>query len=97
MNGESYYDVLKPWMVKPFELILHGDVHRLRGTDYDKRLSLISFDNSIEVSITAYLSLSSSAEKYDRKTIKNWLRNFQKSSTFLKIILRTRAIIRRTK
>lgn len=48
---------IKPWAAKPFELICHAEVHFQRGLDSDKRLSLISFDNSIEVSVAAYLAL----------------------------------------
>ena len=42
---------LEPWKKKPFELIFHAEVHYRRGDDYDRRLALISFDNSIEISI----------------------------------------------
>ena len=38
----------KPWANKPFELIIHAEIHFQRGDDYDKRLALISFDNSVE-------------------------------------------------
>jgi len=88
MNGKSYYDVLEPWMVKPFELILHGEIHRLSGTDYDKRLALISFDNSIEVSISSYLCLPSSLKKYPKEFINTWLRNFQRKLLFIEEYLR---------
>lgn len=50
-------DEIKPWAQKAFELIFHAEHHFRNGTDYDKRLALISFDNSIEVSITIYLNL----------------------------------------
>lgn len=46
----------KPWVRKAFELLFHAESHFRTGTDYDKRLALISFDNSIEVSISIYLS-----------------------------------------
>ena len=49
---------LKPWAKGPFELILHAEIHLRKGDDYDRRLALISFDNSIEVAISTYLSLS---------------------------------------
>ena len=35
----------------------HAEIHYRKGSDYDRRLALISFDNSIEVSIATYLSL----------------------------------------
>ena len=49
---------LKPWTYGPFELILHAEMHRLNGEDFDRRIALISFDNSIEVSITTFLTLN---------------------------------------
>ncbi|HOI25720.1 MAG TPA: hypothetical protein PK581_09080 [Caldisericia bacterium] len=55
---EPLKNLLKPWMIKPFELLFHAETHRLKGTDYDRRLALVSFDNAIEVSITVYLSLN---------------------------------------
>ena len=49
---------LKRWATRPFELIHHAEIHYRKDSDYDRRLALISFDNSIEVSITTYLSLN---------------------------------------
>lgn len=50
---------LQPWLSRPFELLCHAELHYIGGSDYDRRLSLISFDNSIEISITTYLKLKS--------------------------------------
>jgi hypothetical protein len=57
MTTNPTLDHLPPWAKRPFELLYHAEIHFQKGSDYDKRLSVISFDNSIEVSITTYLSL----------------------------------------
>ena len=49
---------LRPWAQGPFELIVHAEIHRRDGGDFDRRMALISFDNSIEISITTYLTLN---------------------------------------
>lgn len=70
---------IKPWAKKAFELIFHAEHHWRRGMDYDKRLALISFDNSIEVSITVYLSLDPIQRKnkqYAKKDVETWLNNY---------------------
>lgn len=70
---------IKPWAKKAFELIFHAEHHWRRGKDYDKRLALISFDNSIEVSITVYLSLDPIQRKnkqYAKKDVETWLHNY---------------------
>lgn len=57
----------KPWEEWPFALICHAEVHYHRDSDYDKRLALISFDNSIEISIVAYWSHHHPDQKVDRR------------------------------
>jgi hypothetical protein len=49
--------MLPPWAEGPFELIVHGEMHLRSGQEFDRRMALISFDNSIEVSIHTYLGL----------------------------------------
>ena len=76
---------LKPWAARPFELIFHAEIHYLRGSDYDRRLALISFDNSIEVSIATYLSLKPiqrGNRKYSREDIKKWMNNYHTKIDF---------------
>lgn len=76
---------LKPWATRPFELIFHAEIHYRRGKDYDRRLALISFDNSIEVSITTYLSLNPiqrGNRQYARADIDNWKRNYHSKLDF---------------
>lgn len=53
--NKSIYNALKPWMIKPFHFLFHGEVHYLNSSDYDKRIAYINFDNSIEVSIYAFM------------------------------------------
>jgi hypothetical protein len=48
---------LKPWAYGTFELLVHAEMHRREGGDFDRRIALIGFDNAIEVAITTYLSL----------------------------------------
>lgn len=84
---------LKPWAKGPFELILHAEIHYRRGEDYDRRLALISFDNSIEVSVTAYLSLNPihrGGREYSRQDVDAWKRNFHTKLDFFEYELRNR-------
>ena len=76
---------LKPWAVRPFELIYHAEIHFRRGDDYDRRLALISYDNSIEVSITTYLKLNPiqrSGRQYKREDVAKWLDNYHTKLDF---------------
>jgi len=76
---------LQPWAVRPFELITHGEIHFLRGSDYDRRLSITSFDNSVEVSITTYLHLHPTqrgGREYSSADVSGWLRNYHTKLDF---------------
>lgn len=76
---------LKPWVKGPFELILHAEIHLRNGEDYDRRLALISFDNSIEIAITTYLSLKPiqrGGNEYERKDVEKWLENYHTKLDF---------------
>lgn len=46
---------LQPWEHIPFELIVHAEGHLRKGGDVDKRMALIGFDSSIEVSIAVFV------------------------------------------
>ena len=86
---------LKPWAVRPFELIYHAEIHYRRGDDYDRRLALISFDNSIEVSITAYLSLNPiqrNGRTYDKEKVREWLKNYHTKLDFFSDEIRSRGL-----
>ncbi len=85
----------KPWARKAFELIFHAEHHSRRGHDYDKRLALISFDNSIEVSISVYLGLNPiqrGNRPYDRKKVETWLNNYHTKLDFFSDELRIRKL-----
>lgn len=76
---------LKPWATRPFELITHGEIHFRRGSDYDRRLALISFDNSIEVSVTTYLRLKPiqrGGKSYSKEDLAKWLNNYHTKLDF---------------
>lgn len=83
---------LKPWAERPFELIFHAETHYRRGSDYDRRLALISFDNSIEVSIATYLSLNPiqrGNKQYHRKDIEKWMNNYHSKLDFFALEIQT--------
>jgi len=83
--NKDILEKLKPWMKKPFELLFHAEIHYQKGTDYDKRLSLISFDNSIEVSITTYLTINPiqrGNRSYEGKKVDEWLKNYHTKIDF---------------
>ena len=76
---------LKPWARGSFEQILHAEMHMLNGEDFDRRIALISFDNSIEVSITTYLTLNPiqrNGVQYTKDDVKNWLNNYHTKIDF---------------
>jgi hypothetical protein len=86
---------LKPWAARPFELIYHAEIHYRRGSDYDRRLALISFDNSIEVSITTYLSLNPiqrGNRQYDRKDVEKWKSSFHSKIDFFILEIQKRGL-----
>jgi len=87
--------VLRPWALGPFELIVHAEMHRRNGEDFDRRMSLISFDNSIEVSITTYLTLNPiqrNGVQYPREDVSRWLKNYHTKFDFFMVELQRRAL-----
>lgn len=75
----------KPWARKAFELLFHAESHFRGGTDYDKRLALVSFDNSIEVSISSYLALNPiqrGDRQYKKDDVQKWLCNYHSKLDF---------------
>ena len=86
---------LKPWKIKPFELIYHGEVHLRKNTEYDKRLALISFDNAIEISITVYLSLhpeQRNKRTYKKVDLEKWEQHYHSKLDFFYKELKTRQL-----
>jgi hypothetical protein len=76
---------LKPWADGPFELILHAELHMRDGTDFDRRIALISFDNAIEVAIATYLALHPLLRQnrtYSHEEVKKWLSNYHSKVDF---------------
>lgn len=77
---------LKPWADGPFELILHAELHLRDGSDFDRRIALISFDNAIEVAITTYLSLHPIHRQnrtYADADVKRWVYNYHTKLDFV--------------
>lgn len=70
---------LKPWAYGPFEILLHAEMH-YRGTeDFDRRISMIGFDNAIEVAVTTYLNLhpiQRGNRSYPNADVGKWLSNY---------------------
>lgn len=86
---------LPPWATGPFELILHAEEHLRKGDDFDRRMALISFDNSIEVSITTYLSLNPiqrGNRTYKKDDVERWLNNYHSRLDFLDDALKERGL-----
>ncbi len=76
---------LKPWVYGPFELLQHAEDHLRLGSDFDKRMALISFDNSIEVSITTFLQLhptQRNGRTFPRERVTKWLANYHSKIDF---------------
>jgi uncharacterized protein YutE (UPF0331/DUF86 family) len=55
----------KPWMTGPTELLHHALEHLKRATPFDYRISLISIDNAVELTIKTYLGLPKRIRKSD--------------------------------
>ena len=87
--------VLKPWARGPFELILHAEKHLRDGGDFDRRMAHIGFDNSIEVSISTYLSLHPihrGGKQYQKKDVENWVKDYHTKLEFLEHEMASRGI-----
>ena len=95
MINSSFFSSLKPWCIKPFELLFHAELHFQKGTDYDRRLALVSFDNSIEVSITTYLTLNPIQREnrsYPQTCVDKWLKNYHTKLDFFFTELTSRGL-----
>lgn len=53
----------KPWTDGPRELILHAVDHLSSGSDFDRRIAMISIDNSVELMAKVFLGLPKRARK----------------------------------
>jgi hypothetical protein len=86
---------LRHWAHGPFELLCHAEGHLRAGEDFDRRIALISFDNSIEVSITTFLTLNPmlrGGRSYPRASVETWLSNYHSKLTFLDEELKVRSL-----
>jgi hypothetical protein len=86
---------LKPWTRGAFELIIHAELHRLDGDDFDRRMAMISFDNAIEVAITTYLTLNPiqrNKRQYPKVDVAKWLTNFHTKIEFFFLEVDTRGL-----
>jgi len=84
---------IPPWAQGPFELIVHAEEHLRQGEDFDRRISLISFDNAVEVAITTYLSLNPiqrGGKQYPKVDVEKWLYNYHTKLDFLEQELKNR-------
>lgn len=67
-------------------MLLHAEEHFINGEDFDRRIALISMDNSIEVSITTYLSLNPAlrnGKSYEKDQKERWLKTYPSKLEFL--------------
>lgn len=86
---------LKLWARKAFELLFHAESHLRGGKDYDRRLALISFDNSIEVSISIYLTLNPiqrGNKHYPKDDVEKWLKNYHTRLDFFSQEIKQRGL-----
>jgi len=77
---------LKPWARGPYELIRHADGHRAGGSDTDRRLALIGYDNAVEVCIDVYLKLHpklKNGQTMSKAEVENHLANYHTKLEFL--------------
>src|SRR5438034_953762 len=82
---------LKPWIYGPFEMLKHAEGHFKAGSDFDKRIALISYDNSIEVAITTFLQLHPSqrgGRTYQNDKVDKWLTNYHSKLDFFEQLVR---------
>ena len=84
---------LRHWARGPFELLCHAEGHLRSGDDFDRRIALISFDNSIEISVTTYLTLNPMLRgdrSYPRASVDTWLNNYHTKLKFIEDEVRSR-------
>ena len=87
---------LKPWAYGPFEILLHAERHYLTGEDIDRRLSMVGFDNAIELAITTYLSLhpiQRGGQTYKNEDVEKWSKNYHAKADFFFLECKSRGIV----
>lgn len=87
---------MHPWARGPFELLLHAEDHLRKNGDFDRRISLISFDNAVEVAVSTYLSLNPvlrGGRSYSAQDIDKWMDNYPGKLDFLEAELKQRKMV----
>ena len=87
---------LKPWAYGPFEILLHAEKHYLAGEDIDRRLSMVGFDNAIELTITTYLNLNPiqrAGQTYKNEDVEKWGNNFHAKVEFFFLECKSRGVV----
>lgn len=86
---------LPPWALGPFEIILHAEMHYRNGEDFDRRVSIVGFDNAIEVAIHTYLNLhpiQRQNRRYSKADVEKWLDNFHTQIEFFESEVQNRGV-----
>ena len=87
---------LKPWAYGPFEILLHAEKHYLSGEDIGRRLSMIGFDNAIELAITTYLNLhpmQRGGRTYKNDDMEKWNNNYHTKVEFFFLECQSRGVV----
>jgi len=77
---------LKPWVIGIYELLRHAEMHRNEGGDFDRRVSMVNYDNAIELSISTYLKLDPkqrSGRQFRKEDVAKWLDNYHSKLDFV--------------
>lgn len=75
--------VKNPWLSGCYELLEHGIEHFLNDTEFDRRLSMISIDNALELAVKTYISRNLRVLNIKRKDYDNIKRDFSKLLSFI--------------
>lgn len=73
--------------------MVHAESHLRKGDDFDRRISLISYDNAIEVAITTYLTLhpiQRGGRTFERNEVEQWIENFHSKLDFFEEEIKSR-------
>jgi hypothetical protein len=87
---------LAPWAYGPFEILLHAEMHYRNGSDFDRRIAIVGFDNTIELSIQTYLSLHPVQRQnriYHKADCDRWLANFHTKIDFFLLEAQARGTV----
>lgn len=87
---------LAPWAYGPFEILLHAEMHYRNGSDFDRRIAIVGFDNAVELSIQTYLSLhpvQRQNKTYARTDCDRWLENFHTKIDFFLLEAQARGAV----